>query len=65
MTDKQHLYRDRPEPSTQGNRYHPIGDTDTDTGGWHGRRKTMIRRGVGVGAAVAAAFAVRRGLSQR
>jgi short-subunit dehydrogenase len=68
LTDKQQLYRDRAESPTPGNLYQPVADPGSDTGsevgGWHGRRKTMVRRGLGAGVGAAAALVLQRGLSR-
>jgi short-subunit dehydrogenase len=60
MTDRQHLYRDRPEPPTPGNVHEPLGDDDGVHGGWHGRRRTAARRLATVGLAAAGLVAVGR-----
>lgn len=44
MTDKQHLYQDRPAPPTPGAIYEPMDDGSEVEGGWQGRRKTRARR---------------------
>lgn len=44
MTDRQHLYQDRPQPPTTGNLHEPLGEDDGVHGGWNGRRRTAIRR---------------------
>ena len=44
-----HLSRKEPCPATSGNLYKPAGGTDSAHGGWHGRRRTAVRR-VGVAA---------------
>lgn len=44
-----HLSRKEPCPATSGNLYEPAGGTGSAEGGWHGRRRTAVRR-VGVAA---------------
>lgn len=43
MTDRTHLYRDRPADPTHGNLFEPQTDGSVD-GGWNGARKTRVRR---------------------
>ncbi len=61
LTHRQHFF-DRPAPPTPGNLYQPSPDWTSAEGGWHGRRKTTVRRGLtalAVGAALTAP-AIRR-----
>ena len=60
MTDKQHLYQDRPAPPTPGAVHQPLGDGYEVDGGWHGRRKTRTRRLAGAGLATVAGVALLR-----
>lgn len=65
MTDKLHLYRDRPAAARSGNLFEPVAEGDTVEGGWHGRRnETMRRAALAGGAAVAAALASRQRLNE-
>jgi short-subunit dehydrogenase len=58
--DRMHFSRE-PAPDHDGNLFQPWPDTEAVDGGWHGRRRTLVRRAVTVGAIVAAgAFARRR-----
>lgn len=59
MTDRQQLYQDRAAPPTAGNLHEPLGENDGVDGGWHGRRRTAVRRVASVGVA-AAVLALRR-----
>jgi NAD(P)-dependent dehydrogenase (short-subunit alcohol dehydrogenase family) len=60
MTNRQHLYRDRPTPATSGNVHEPLGDDDGVHGSWHGRRRTAVRRLATVGLAAAGVALARR-----
>ncbi len=44
QVDKMHLYRTKPAPATSGNLFQPAPGTGSVSGGWHGRRKTAVRR---------------------
>jgi short-subunit dehydrogenase len=58
--DRMHFSRE-PSPDHDGNLFQPWPDTEAVDGGWHGRRRTVVRRAATVGAIVAAgAFARRR-----
>jgi hypothetical protein len=39
-----HLYKTTPAPATQGNLYEPAPGSGSVSGGWHGKRKTTVRR---------------------
>jgi NAD(P)-dependent dehydrogenase (short-subunit alcohol dehydrogenase family) len=39
-----HLYKNKPAPATQGNLYEPAPGSGSVSGGWHGKRKTTVRR---------------------
>jgi NAD(P)-dependent dehydrogenase (short-subunit alcohol dehydrogenase family) len=56
QVDKTHLYRSKPAPATHGNLFEPAPGTGSVSGGWHGKRRTAVRRAASVGlvAAVAA-----------
>ena len=45
MTDKTHLYRERPAPPTSGNLFEPPSANGSIDGGWGGRRGVRARRG--------------------
>jgi NAD(P)-dependent dehydrogenase (short-subunit alcohol dehydrogenase family) len=64
MTDRQHLYQDRPAPVTTGNLYEPLPEGTSIDGGWHGRRKTAVRR-LATAALLTAALAKARAGSRR
>ncbi len=42
--DRSHFSRARTAPPTAGNVLRPPGDPGAETGGWHGRRRTAVRR---------------------
>ncbi len=44
QVDKAHLYRTRPAPATDGNLFEPAPGTGSVSGGWHGKRRTAVRR---------------------
>ncbi len=59
QVDKTHLYRSRPAAASQGNLFEPAPDTGSIDGGWHGKRRTAVRRAISA-AAVAGGIAVKR-----
>ncbi|WP_219419174.1 SDR family oxidoreductase [Pseudonocardia nigra] len=44
QVDKAHLYRTKPAPATDGNLFTPAPGTGSVSGGWHGKRRTALRR---------------------
>ncbi|MBB0243827.1 SDR family oxidoreductase [Streptomyces alkaliphilus] len=44
MFDRKHLSRKEPAPANAGNLYESVSDTGSVPGGWHGRRRTNVRR---------------------
>jgi short-subunit dehydrogenase len=44
QVDKAHLYRTRPAAATHGNLFEPAPGTGSVSGGWHGQRRTAVRR---------------------
>ncbi len=46
QVDRAHLYRSRPAPATHGNLFEPAPGTGSVSGGWHGQRRTAVRRAV-------------------
>jgi NAD(P)-dependent dehydrogenase (short-subunit alcohol dehydrogenase family) len=44
QVDKTHLYRSKPAPDSDGNLFEPAPGTGSVGGGWHGKRKTAVRR---------------------
>jgi short-subunit dehydrogenase len=46
QVDKTHLYRTKPAPASHGNLFEPAPGTGSVDGGWHGKRKTAVRRAV-------------------
>lgn len=57
QVDRVHLRHDHPAPASTGNLYRPADGISAATGGWGGRRGTVLRR-VGTVAAVAASAAL-------
>jgi NAD(P)-dependent dehydrogenase (short-subunit alcohol dehydrogenase family) len=63
QVDNLHLSRSQPAPPTAGNLYEPAPGSGSVDGGWHGRRRTALRRAASaglVGAGVATAVRQRR-----
>jgi short-subunit dehydrogenase len=58
-TDRMQFARE-PAPDHDGNLFHPWPGTEDLEGGWHGRRRTRVRRAATVGALAAAGILVRR-----
>jgi short-subunit dehydrogenase len=44
QVDKRHLYRTKPAAATHGNLFEPAPGTGSVSGGWHGKRRTAVRR---------------------
>ncbi len=44
QVDRSHLYRTKPMPATDGNLFESAPGTGSVSGGWHGRRRTAVRR---------------------
>jgi NAD(P)-dependent dehydrogenase (short-subunit alcohol dehydrogenase family) len=59
QVDATHLYHRKPATDTQGNLFKPAGGTGSVGGGWHGRRRTAVRRTASVGLAAAGVALVR------
>ncbi|HEV7899176.1 MAG TPA: SDR family oxidoreductase [Planosporangium sp.] len=59
QVDRTHFSRER-VPEHDGNLFQPQPDTEGIDGGWHGRRRTAVRRAATVGAIVAAGALARR-----
>jgi NAD(P)-dependent dehydrogenase (short-subunit alcohol dehydrogenase family) len=59
QVDKTHLYRTKPAPATDGNLFQPAPGTGSVHGGWHGKRRTAMRR-AGSAALLAGGVAVAR-----
>ena len=57
QVDRSHLYRTRPAPAREGNLFVPAPGQGSVAGGWHGKRRTAVRRvpAAAVGAGVLAA----------
>jgi short-subunit dehydrogenase len=60
QVDRTHLYRRKPTPASGGNLFAPAPGTGSVDGGWHGKRKTAVRRTVS--AALLLGLAARRWL---
>ena len=52
MTDRTHLYRDRPAGPTHGNLFEPRAVDGSVDGGWNGARRTRVRRLLTAGVAL-------------
>lgn len=57
QVDRNHLARSKPAPATSGNLHHPLGESGSVEGGWHGQRRTALRRAAGAGLVAGAAAA--------
>jgi short-subunit dehydrogenase len=44
QVDRAHLYRTKPAPATDGNLFQPAPGPGSVSGGWHGKRRTALRR---------------------
>ncbi|AQZ70283.1 short-chain dehydrogenase [[Actinomadura] parvosata subsp. kistnae] len=60
QVDRTHLSRKEPAPDTPGNLFRPDEGPGTVAGGWHGRRKTAVRRVLTAAAVVGTIAAARR-----
>ncbi|HEV2089177.1 MAG TPA: SDR family NAD(P)-dependent oxidoreductase, partial [Cryptosporangiaceae bacterium] len=58
--DNAHLYRTKSAPATSGNLHQPHAGTGAVSGGWHGHRRTALRRVGSVALLAGAITAVRR-----
>ncbi|WP_262495926.1 SDR family NAD(P)-dependent oxidoreductase [Nonomuraea sp. SYSU D8015] len=58
--DRRHLFRDRTAALTSGNLYEPALGPGSVDGGWHGRRKTAVRRTLTAAALTTGAVACAR-----
>ena len=67
QVDSRHLSRSEPAPVSAGNIYEPLtnGPAPTAEGGWHGRRKTALRKTTAVLLIVAGAKGLSRVLARR
>jgi NAD(P)-dependent dehydrogenase (short-subunit alcohol dehydrogenase family) len=60
QTDRTHLSRKRPAPASDGNLYQPAAGSGAAHGGWHGGRKTAVRRAVALASLAGAVVYARR-----
>jgi short-subunit dehydrogenase len=60
LVDKAHLYRTKPSPATDGNLFRPAPGTGSVSGGWHGKRRTAVRRAAASAALLGGAVAAYR-----
>ncbi|SEG56304.1 Short-chain dehydrogenase [Thermomonospora echinospora] len=60
QVDRTHLSRKEAAPATSGSLYAPKDDRGTVGGGWHGKRKTAVRRGMALAALAGGAAGARR-----
>lgn len=58
--DRTHLSRDQAAPDTAGNLHQPSQDAGSVDGGWHGRRRTAVRRAGVLATALTATLVGRR-----
>ena len=65
QVDRSHLYRSRPAPATEGNLFQPAAGTGSVSGGWHGRRRTAVRRAASAALVSGAIFLARRSARTR
>jgi short-subunit dehydrogenase len=65
QVDRSHLYRSRPAPVTDGNLFQPAAGTGSVSGGWHGRRRTAVRRAASAALVSGAIFLARRSARTR
>ncbi|MFL6047501.1 MAG: SDR family oxidoreductase [Propionibacteriaceae bacterium] len=65
QVDRSHLYRSRPAPATDGNLFQPAAGTGSVSGGWHGRRRTAVRRAASAALVSGAILLVRRSARTR
>jgi len=65
QVDRTHLYRSRPAPATEGNLFQPAAGTGSVSGGWHGRRRTAVRRAASAALVSGAIFVARRSARTR
>ena len=65
QVDRTHLYRSRPAPVTDGNLFQPAAGTGSVSGGWHGRRRTAVRRAASAALVSGAIFLARRSARTR
>jgi short-subunit dehydrogenase len=65
QVDRTHLYRSRPAPATEGNLFQPAAGTGSVSGGWHGRRRTAVRRAASAALVSGAIFLARRSARTR
>jgi NAD(P)-dependent dehydrogenase (short-subunit alcohol dehydrogenase family) len=60
QVDRTHLSRKERAPATSGNLYEPVPGPGSVSGGWHGGRRTAVRRVAAMAALVGAIMGVRR-----
>ncbi|MFI7703114.1 SDR family oxidoreductase [Nonomuraea sp. NPDC049480] len=60
QVDRTHLSRTHPAPAASGNLYEPATGPGSVDGGWHGARKTLVRRALTAAALAGAVVYVRR-----
>jgi short-subunit dehydrogenase len=65
QVDRTHLYRSRPASATDGNLFQPAAGTGSVSGGWHGRRRTAVRRAASAALVSGAIFLARRSARTR
>jgi hypothetical protein len=60
QVDMAHLSRTRPASATHGNLFQPAPGTGAVAGGWHGQRRTAVRRAASAALLAAGGVAVAR-----
>ena len=60
QVDRTHLSRTKPAAASHGNLFEPAPGTGSADGGWHGKRKTAVRRAGALSAALLLGFVIRR-----
>ncbi|MFI7611378.1 SDR family oxidoreductase [Nonomuraea terrae] len=60
QVERSHLAHEEPAEATHGNLYEPAPGPGSVRGGWHGRRKTAVRRALAAAAVVGTVTAARR-----
>src|SRR5215203_3390175 len=60
QVDRTHLYRTKPASATPGNLFQPAPGAGAVSGGWHGRRRTVVRRTTSVAALTGSLILARR-----
>lgn len=65
QVDRTHLYRKKTAPATNGNLYRPATGSGAVAGGWHGKKRTAIRRTASAAALVTGGALLARRAARR